>query len=155
MVSRVVCIRHGKPISEGYADDTLRPLSDEGKEIQRKVIQRLKDDGVTPNFVLTSPLLRAQQTAQIVTDVFSIYFENEPALGTEFDAEKLLERIPRPEQNLTLFIVGHEPTLGKFVNDLVGETVLPDGLSKSSAAVIEFEEEIGFGKGKLIHYYKP
>jgi phosphohistidine phosphatase len=98
--------------------------------------------------------LRAQETAQILSDTFGVPFKSEPALGYEFSASSLLKNIPSAPQPLTIFLVGHAPTLANFVNDLIGESALR-GLCKSGAAVINFPNNIEFGKGKLFHYYRP
>ncbi|MFT4553053.1 MAG: phosphohistidine phosphatase [Chlamydiales bacterium] len=155
MSTRLVAIRHAKPLSEGYAEDALRPLSEEGKSIQLRATKQLKDEGIVPTLILSSPLLRAQQTAQVITDVYNLPFEEENALGYDFNQELLLKRIPSPEENQTLFLVGHAPTLGHFINALVGENVLPYGLSKSCAAVVDFKNEVGLGQAEFVSYYQP
>lgn len=155
MSTRLVAIRHAKPLSEGYAEDALRPLSEEGKAIQLHAAKQLKDEGIVPTIILSSPLLRAQETAQVITDVFNVPFEDEIALGNDFNQESLLKRIPSPEENQTLFLVGHAPTLGHFINALVGENVLPHGLSKSCAAVVDFKDKVGVGQAKFVSYYQP
>jgi len=101
------------------------------------------------------PLRRARQTAQIIADLFDIPFEIEPALGDAFDPETLLHLMPPVEEDATIFLVGHAPSLGNFVNQLAGNDALPTGMAKSSAAVVSFSEHIAFGKGRLIHYLAP
>ena len=155
MTTRIVAIRHAKPLSEGYAEDSLRPLSDEGKEVQKQLTEKLYAIGIRPTHILTSPLLRAQQTAQIATDIFEVPFKDEAALGDDFDGNKLLQSLPPPDENATVFLVGHAPTLGDFVNKLVGREALPDGLSKSTAAIVDFEAGVTFGEGTFIDYIKP
>lgn len=153
MTTRVVVIRHAKPLNGGYADDSLRPLSDEGKETQKKLALLLKREGFTPTLILSSPLLRAKQSAEILADVFGTSYEEEPALGEAFDPEHILKLLSHPKENATIFLVGHAPTLAEFVHAVVGSNVLPSGLSKSSAAIIDFDEAIAFSKGKFIRYY--
>ena len=154
MTVRVVALRHAKPSGEGYAEDSLRPLSSEGREIQLKLTQMLKEKGIIPTLILTSPLLRAQQTAQIATELFGVVFQDEPALGNDFDSNTLLSKISDSDKNITVFLVGHAPTLGEFMNNLVGENVLPNGLSKRSAAIVDFDDRVSFGKGKFIDYFR-
>jgi len=155
MTTRLVAIRHAKPLSEGYAEDSLRPLAEEGKAVQRIVTQKIKEGGIKPDVILCSPLLRAQQTAEIIGETFDIPVQDELALGDQFDSHKLLDFLPPPDHNQTIVFVGHAPTLAEFVNQLVGEVALPNGLSKSEAAVVEFDNTIGFGKGKFIGVYQP
>ncbi len=155
MTTRLIAIRHGKPKSDGYAEDALRPLSEEGEAIQRRVTEELKGHGLKPTMILTSPLLRALQTAEVISEIFKIPVYEDPALGVEFDGDALLDSLPAPEFNETVVLVGHAPTLAQFVEKLVGAEVLPHGLAKSSAAVIDFHDEIGIGKAKFVGYYAP
>ena len=48
-----------------WLDDTLRPITDKGRKAQAKVVKVLGDLGLVPELVLTSPWLRAAQTAEI------------------------------------------------------------------------------------------
>jgi len=52
-----------------WADDRQRPLTEKGRRGHRRVAKRLKRRGLAPSVVLSSPWLRAWQTAQITTDV--------------------------------------------------------------------------------------
>ena len=155
MAAKIVAIRHGKPLNQGYADDALRPLSEEGKEVQRKLSQRLKEMKIFPSLILTSPLLRAQQTAEITNEFFKVQVIDEPALGNDFDKDTLIERIRSQGDEVVVYLIGHAPTLGNFINALVGKAVLPEGLSKSCAAIVEFDGIPEFGNGRYINYIKP
>ncbi len=156
MTTRIVAIRHGKPLEEGFADEILRTLSDEGRSTQRSITEELKNLGIVPDALYSSPLIRAKQTAEVVDEVYGGVGITECAgLGYEFDYEEILGLIPPAEENKTVFFVGHAPTLAEFVNDLVGERVLPLGLSKSGAAVVDFPGEVSLGKGQFFGYFKP
>jgi len=152
MTTTLVVLRHAKPVSgEGYADSDLRPLSDEGRNKQRKMAEFLKSEDIIADKIFTSPLLRAVQTAEIVAEVFSMEFEKELVLGNRFNVGRLMAKI---ELDKTTFFVGHIPTLENFVRDLVGEDVLPDGLSKSAAVILEFPNVIEMGKARFVAYHK-
>ena len=152
---RLIAVRHGKPDSEGYADETLRPLSDEGRDAQRNVTEILKEENLIPNQIFTSPLLRAWETAEVIQEVLGSPIEEEQALGYDFDETRLISLIPPAELDQVIMMVGHEPTLAQFVNKLVGEEVLPQGLSKSAAAVVVFNDEVDFGEGELLTVFNP
>lgn len=152
MPTQIIAIRHAKPESEGYAEDALRPLSDEGRIIQRKVCQEMLESGIKIDRILHSPLLRAQQTAEIIAEIFDAPLTPEPALGNAFDGERLFTAIPEGE---SIALVGHEPTLAAWVNEALGETLLPYGLSKSGAAVISFGDQIEKGAATYITLYQP
>ncbi len=151
---RIVALRHAKPISEGYAEDHLRPLSEEGRFRQRLLVKMLIEKEISPSLILSSPFLRAVQTAEILAESFELDFAEEPILGQSYDSRKLLAMLADLNLDATVFLVGHAPTLENFINLLVGRVAIPEGLSKSSAAVIEFKEQIVLGKGRLVHYLK-
>lgn len=156
MLLRVVAIRHAKPQIEGFADEAFRRLSQEGIGVQHKMSQYLKGRAIVPSLIYASPLVRARETAEII----SSHFDNVPiisldALGYDFDSKIILSLLPDPIENKTIYLVGHNPTLGEFVNQLVGEIVLPTGLSKSSAAVVDFRAAPVFGAGVFTGYYTP
>lgn len=154
MATYLVAVRHGKPVSEGYPDVDLRPLSDEGKKAQKKVAQDMLQNGISIDRILTSPLLRAQQTAEVLAEIFEAPIADEPALGNDFNADTLLKQIPSSDTDQTICFVGHAPSLAEFVNTLVGKEVLDEGLSKSAAAVVVFFDEIAYGKAEFVHYYQ-
>ncbi|MEX1013172.1 MAG: histidine phosphatase family protein [Waddliaceae bacterium] len=138
MVTTVIASRHAKAKTQGYADADLYPLSEEGIEKQNKVALALKNAGYIPTKIYSSPLLRARQTADIFSTLYNIPFEELPALGTEFDGERLCTFIPPPELNQTVLLVGHAPTLAHWINQLIGDEQLP-GLSTSSAAILTID----------------
>lgn len=156
MSSRAIFIRHAKPLSSGFADDSERPLSNEGKATQRLSAQKLKELGVSPKHILTSPLLRAIETAEIIAEELGgCPIVKESALGEDFNADELLKKIPGPSSEETLIFVGHAPTLAAFIHQLVGKAVLQGGLSKSAAVIVDFEEEPAFGSGLFIQHIPP
>jgi phosphohistidine phosphatase len=155
MSRRIVALRHGKPLSEGYAEDGLRPLSDEGREITARTLFSLKERGYIPTQILSSPLLRALQTAEVVADAFDLSVDVELGLGPDFDREQLLATIASMDDGGVLYLVGHAPTLADFVTELVGEQVLPAGLGKSCAATAMFNEEVTWGTAQFLELITP
>jgi len=155
MTTTLIINRHAKADDGIYADDRDRPLCDEGREIHRQAMEELKNLGYSVEEILCSPYLRAQQTAEIAAEFVGGTVKIDEALGSDFNAEYLVQQIPPPKDNKTLMFVGHEPTLSQFANALVGEVCLPAGLSKSSTVIITFDKEIAFGKGTFETYLKP
>ena len=72
-VYELYLIRHGLAEERGPAwpDDTKRPLTEQGFSRLRRTGRALVRLGLTPDVVLTSPLVRARQTAEIVAGAFS------------------------------------------------------------------------------------
>ncbi|GAB4234176.1 MAG: phosphohistidine phosphatase SixA [Chlamydiales bacterium] len=152
----VVAVRHAHPEApSGYASDDLIPLCDEGRIAQEKVVKALNQAGYIPTKILTSPLLRAKQTAEIIADYFGVNYEVFEALGSYFDRELLMSRLQYLDDHEVVYLVGHAPTLAELVNDLAGEQVLHYGLSKSCAAVIQFDQRIIMGSGRFLEHFSP
>ena len=86
-------IRHGIAAEpEEYDTDSERPLTKEGERKTRKIAQRLYELEIQSDLILTSPLLRAQQTAQILQTVgLSSKIEESGALAPSGDIGNWLE----------------------------------------------------------------
>lgn len=149
----VVLIRHAKPASAAdLPDPDLAGLSDEGRATQERMSEQIQDQGLLPDLILTSPILRASETAEIIGQMTGAQVVVEPALGSAFDADALLEKI---EDEKTTFLVGHAPTLADFTHYLAGKPVLHEGIAQSGAVVIAFESTPKPGKGTFEGYIKP
>ncbi len=150
MKTTIIAVRHAEPFSDGHADETLRPLSKHGIATHTMITKKIQDASYPVEQILTSPILRAVETAQIMGKILDIEIEKEAALGYEFDSGLLLKLL-----RTSTILVGHAPYLAHFVNQLAGKVVLPKGLPTSGAAVISFDDSIEFGQGKLENYFKP
>jgi phosphohistidine phosphatase len=98
--------------------DELRPLSDEGREQARELGDRLRDDGVEPDVVLTSPLLRARQTGEALALATGSIQETDDRLAPGATAESLREAISGRGQHVV--VVGHQPDCGRIAATLRG-----------------------------------
>ena len=99
-------------------EDSQRGLTDKGAKRMRQIAKGLRTLGVEFDLILTSPYTRAQQTAEILADVFKIKkqvaaSENLIPMG---DPDLLLAEINEKYSVLSLAIVGHEPYLSTFVS---------------------------------------
>src|SRR6266545_5628200 len=66
---KLYLIRHSNAVDPGtpeYEDDSQRPLTEKGRDKARKIASALKELGAEPNLILSSPYVRAAQTAEIV-----------------------------------------------------------------------------------------
>lgn len=106
-----------------YPDDSLRPLTKEGKDKFRRIcggIQRLR---LAFDLVVSSPYTRAQQTAEIFCEELKIskaqlvLSENLTPFG---DPQALFEEISAQYPNMdNLVCVGHEPYLSELIGALL------------------------------------
>jgi phosphohistidine phosphatase len=117
-------IRHAIAEERGdkWPDDGLRPLSAEGASLMRKAAKGLVRLGVKFDVVLSSPLVRARQTAEIVAEAF----DSKPpivtadALGTEGTYANLLSELQKHSRRRSIALVGHEPNIGELAARLAG-----------------------------------
>lgn len=157
----VILIRHAKAGNRDpntWPNDDKRPLTPQGVEEQHEAARVMRRMGVRFDFLVTSPLLRARQTAEAIAEAYR--WEEPPleseALGHGYSVAavvKLLAKFP-PDSHVAL--VGHEPDLSHLAAALVG----PDGatrivLKKSGVIGIEFEGAAEVGAGTLVYHLKP
>lgn len=115
-------IRHGLAGQHGdYANDRERPLTDEGKQKTRQVAQKLYDLDLRFDLILTSPLVRAKQTAKILqSEELSRQLEEVEFLAPEGDIQSWLDWLePWRTPEKVLALVGHEPNLSTWAELLI------------------------------------
>ena len=99
--------------------DELRPLSGEGREQARELGERMREDGVVPDVVLTSPLLRARETGDALARATGATSEADERLAPGATAETLREAISGRGEHVV--VVGHQPDCGRIAATLSGE----------------------------------
>ena len=124
-------IRHAIAVDEGspeYEDDSLRPLSDKGKKKMRQIAKGLHALGVDFDLILSSPYIRAKETAEILADVFKIKKDVEFSnnLIPTGDPDLLLSEINENYSVDSIALVGHEPHLTALIGLLVSENASID-----------------------------
>jgi len=119
-------VRHAIAVeagSTGYEDDSLRPLTDKGKRKMQNIAQGLMALGVEINLILTSPYLRAVQTAKILRKAFNLNKNNlvatEHLLPSGY-SDQLINLINEKYADVeNIALVGHEPSLGILTSMLI------------------------------------
>jgi phosphohistidine phosphatase len=113
---QLVIVRHAEAAS-GEPDE-LRPLTPEGREVARALGQRLARDGFRPDAVLTSPLLRARETAQELARPVGVEPEPDERLAPGATPEGVRAAIQ--ERGETVVVVGHQPDCSRIAAALTG-----------------------------------
>jgi phosphohistidine phosphatase len=134
-----------------WRDDGDRPLTPEGKRRAKKAAAGLKQFTKPPDRLLTSPLVRARQTAQILTQVAGWpQAEETPELSPEEPPHSLLTLLGK-DRNKLVAIVGHQPGLGHLLSAcLLGEGPnLPVDLRKNAAVCLSFRGPARAGRAAL------
>ena len=117
-------IRHGiaEPRGDAWPDDTTRPLTGDGMSRMRKAARGLVRLGVTFDVVLTSPLVRARQTAEIVASAFDprppLHAVDSLVPGSSYAA--VITDLEKHSRRSRIALVGHEPGIGELAARLTG-----------------------------------
>jgi len=127
---RLVLVRHAEAAPGG--PDELRALTPAGHEQARQLGARLRGEGIEPDAVLTSPLLRARQTAEALALGPAEPVDELAPGATEEDVRGLVAG-----RGETVVVVGHQPDCGRIAAAL-GEGVEP-AFPPAGVAVLELE----------------
>jgi phosphohistidine phosphatase len=157
----VVLFRHGpagRREASRWPDDALRPLTGRGAERTRDAVRGLGHLLKKSPLILTSPLVRAAETAEILSKVLEPKKPVEvlDALRPGGSLRAVVRRLETCGTGDVVILVGHEPDLGKLAGTLVfgaPATGLP--LSKSGACVVTFVGPVRPGEGRLHAFLPP
>jgi phosphohistidine phosphatase len=111
---RLFVIRHAE--AESGEPDELRRLSPEGREQARELGKRLAAEGVRPDAILTSPLLRARETGEALAAEIGAESESSEALAPGATAAGV--RAAVEGRGETVLVVGHQPDCGQIAAEL-------------------------------------
>jgi len=113
---QLVIVRHAEAAS-GEPDE-LRPLTPQGREAARALGRQLEREGFQPDAILTSPLLRARETAQELARPTGVEPEPDERLAPGATAESV--RAAVEERGETVVVVGHQPDCSRIAAELAG-----------------------------------
>jgi len=160
MSLEVIIVRHAVAFERDRArwkDDGQRPLSPEGKRKFRKAVAGLAGWVPKVDAVLTSPLVRTRQTADILTDVAHWPKAiDTPELAPGGSPVGVLT-VLRGRAEKRVAVVGHEPRLSELLTlCIAGPEARPFApLKKGGVACVVFEGEVAAGKGTLMAFVPP
>jgi phosphohistidine phosphatase len=122
---KLVLVRHAAAVERtSEISDGTRYLTPEGRVFFRKTARTMLKNGIEPGLILTSPLLRAVQTADILVEALSYcgpyVVKEELTPGFDMHALEILINDYRSVDELV--IVGHEPDLSNIINSLIPHT---------------------------------
>jgi phosphohistidine phosphatase len=145
-------IRHGLAEERGDAwpDDNKRPLTDEGISRMRKAARGLARLGVTVDVVLSSPLVRARQTAEIVAAGLDPRpaLVNIDSLAPDGSWAAIVADLEKHGRKTRIALVGHEPAVGELAARLIGSRH-PLEFKKGAVCRIDLDEIPPGGPGHL------
>jgi len=140
-------LRHGIAAEKGgaFARDSDRTLTDEGIQRMRRIAKAMKGLELSFDLILSSPFVRAIQTAEIVAEILSLdkVLRLTPNLAVGGDPSLLIKEI-KSEGPEKVLLVGHEPYLSTMISVLIsghddlGIVIKKGGLCKLSADSLRF-----------------
>ena len=157
-MAELYLVRHGIAAERGpeWPDDTKRPLTHKGIARMRQIVEGLDDLGVELDLILTSPLLRARQTAHLVHQGLggATPLEETTALAPGGAPADLIEYLRGRSKMSRIALVGHEPGLGQLAAFLVGARA-PFLFKKGGVCRIDFEKMPPTPPGSLVWFAPP
>ncbi|HEY7442046.1 MAG TPA: phosphohistidine phosphatase SixA [Vicinamibacterales bacterium] len=158
MAVELYLIRHGVAAERGDAwpDDNKRPLTDDGVKRLRKITKGLVEIGVGFDVMLTSPLVRAKQTAELMASVM----KPEPpialtdALSPGASYASVLDELGKHARRRRIALVGHEPGMGALAARLMGSRHALE-FKKGAIARIDVAALPPTGAGGLVWFLSP
>ena len=151
-------LRHGIAAdrSSEYTDDNLRPLTRKGIDRMRREVKGMGAIGIAPDVIISSPLVRAVQTAEIVQQGLSApsRMANSEALVPWAHPSQILRELAVSHATTSsVMVVGHEPHLSSLVSYiLTGEVSWLISLKKGALCSIDLSSS---GRGQLLWALAP
>ena len=155
-----ILFRHGIAMDreEWKGPDSQRPLTAKGAAKTRQAAAGLVRLDVAPTHVMSSPYVRARETAKLLRDAFGLREEIQVCdeLLPDSPPDKLLVLLSALPQDACVICVGHEPHLGESAGlILFGEPVPGLSLKKAGACSFLFEAAPKAGRGALKWWLTP
>jgi phosphohistidine phosphatase len=154
---KLLLIRHAIAVASGTpgVEDDERPLTPRGRARFRDAARGLARIVDRPDILLTSPLVRAVETAEIAAHAFGkVEPRAERALG-HGGPEAVLTLLERQPSDATVAIVGHEPVLSQVLARLLGSGRAERfAFKKGGAALVDLPGK-STAAGQLVWFLKP
>ncbi|MGI0086937.1 MAG: phosphohistidine phosphatase SixA [Nitrosotalea sp.] len=146
-------LRHGEAgrSSATVKDDSKRALTVEGEGQIKDISKGIKALGIEFDYIFTSPLLRAKQTAELVSKI--VVSKNQikelDELKPEGNKLQLYNKLSNLKQDSSVLLVGHEPYLSELIGEAISSGECRIGLKKAGFARIRVTTVLPKLKGEL------
>ena len=154
-------MRHGLAVARGsvrFSDDAQRPLVPEGKEKMREIAEGLRRIGFEVDWIVTSPLVRAVETAAIIADSLasSAPVDVCDSMRPGGSPEDVIAFLAKRPSRTRVLVVGHEPDLSELTARLIGAGSHANlGFKKGGCCMISFDEFPPRNPGQLVWWLTP
>lgn len=144
---KILLMRHAEAMDRNpkkFPDDQLRPITKTGQKRSEEAARALSKLEQRVDLVLSSPLTRTQQTANIMRKGLRLSKERlvlTDHLAPLGDLDALVEQIRKMDPLSTLLLVGHEPELSELISILLsGDRTLQIAIKKGSICCLTADE---------------
>lgn len=137
---------HAGDSYEWAGSDDLRPLTRKGRAQSEALGTFLEAHAIRPDVIVSSPKLRAQQTAEIVAMKFGMTVRTDSRLAMDFGRRELWALLDELGAREPMF-VGHDPDLSELVTYLIDAAGVH--MKKGALATIDLATKLGDGEGQL------
>jgi len=155
IVRHAIASPHGTP---GVQEDD-RALTDEGVQKMREAAAGLRALDYIPEMVLSSPLLRARQTAELLLEVFGkgIELKITHSLTPSGSRQELYRELAIYDKKVkAVMLVGHQPSLGEIAGEIAwGSADHYVEFKKGGVCAIDLDSVRGIPKGKMVSLLTP
>lgn len=143
---KLYLVRHAIAIirgTSGYDDDSLRPLTQKGRDKMQRIAHALKKLDVAPDLIVSSPYIRASQTSAILAQVLKYKEELSYSdfLMPMSEPDDMIGEINEKYSVDKLMLVGHEPNLSNLISLLLaGNPDLSIRLKKGGVCCLSVDD---------------
>ena len=150
---RLLFSRHGE--AKHGSPDFDRELTEKGIAEIKNLAALLKKMKVKPDYIVSSPLLRAQQTASLYKTILGV--ENELIMERSLQPGGYIDELVILAEglNANMLFVGHQPDISGFVTQLSSPMHYNIAMYPGTIASVVFDSDITFGRGFLEFLLRP
>jgi len=154
LVRHAIAVEHGTP---GVAEDD-RPLTAKGIEKMTEAAAGLRALVISPELIISSPLPRAKETAEILAEAFGgevpLTFSSSLAPGGS--REGVYREIGSNRKCESLMLIGHQPSLGEIAGEIAwGSPEHYIELKKGGTCALDIQEMSSAPRGTLLWLLTP
>jgi phosphohistidine phosphatase len=135
---RLYLVRHGEAgdSTTWQGEDALRPMTEEGFKEVKKVGKVLAALGAVPEVIITSPLVRARQTADTLAKKLNVPVEEDERLAPGCDLGKLAGVLAKYGSARAVMVTGHNPDFAEMAGDLISVSQAPAQVAMKKGACV-------------------
>ena len=157
----LLLVRHaraGDRDPDRWADDSMRPLTNLGREIHSQMSRTLARLECSPEAMLTSPWVRAVQTAELMVEEMELDIEPVrcEALARDVTIEDIAQQVKALGNASVVALVGHAPWIEELTSMLLGGSIEGVKIDFPKSGVIGLDtDEIAPGAATLRFFLRP